>query len=100
MSIEFLLSRNSAPVLIEPAPSGEALQRMFQAAMRAPDHGNLKPWRFITITGDRRSDLGELFAVAAAQRNGDLTTEQLERFVAQPMRAPLIIVVVASPVDH
>ena len=100
MSIEFLLSRNSAPILIEPAPSGEALQRMFQAAMRAPDHGNLKPWRFITITGDRRSDLGELFAVAAAQRNGDLTTEQLERFVAQPMRAPLIIVVVASPVDH
>ncbi len=100
MSIDLLLNRNSAPMLTEPAPSGEVLQRMFQAAMRAPDHGNLKPWRFITVEGERRSDLGELFAVAAAQRNGNLTAEQLERFVAQPMRAPLLIVVVASPVEH
>lgn len=100
MSIDFLLQRNSAPMLTEPAPSGEALQRLFEAAMRAPDHGNLKPWRFITVEGDRRTDLGELFAVAASQRNGDLTAEQLERFVAQPLRAPLLVVVVCQPVEH
>ncbi|HSG59901.1 MAG TPA: nitroreductase family protein [Pseudomonadales bacterium] len=100
MSIDLLLNRNSAAMLTEPAPSGEALQRMFKAAMRAPDHGNLKPWRFITVSGDRRTDLGELFAVAAAQRNGNLTTEQLERIVAQPLRAPLLVVVVSSPIDH
>lgn len=100
MSIDLLLNRNSAPMLTEPAPSGEALQRMFAAAMRAPDHGNLKPWRFITVSGDRRSDLGELFAVAASQRNGNLTAEQLERFVAQPLRAPLLVVVVCNPKEH
>lgn len=100
MSIDLLLNRNSATMLIEPAPSGEALERMFKAAMRAPDHGNLKPWRFLTISGDRRTDLGELFAVAASQRNGNLSAEQLERFVAQPSRAPLLVVVVSCPIEH
>jgi nitroreductase len=100
MSIDLLLQRNSATRLEAPAPEGGARQRMFEAAMRAPDHGNLKPWRFITIEGGRLSDLGELFAVAAAQRNGNLSAEQLERFVAQPLRAPLIVAVVCSPVEH
>lgn len=100
MSLDLLLQRNSASLLTEPAPSDEVLNKMFTAAMRAPDHGNLKPWRFLVIAGDRRVDLGELFAVAALERMGNLTPEQTEKFVSQPMRSPMIIVVICSPVDH
>jgi len=100
MSIELLLNRNSAAQLIEPAPEGEALQQILRAAMRAPDHGNLKPWRFISVTGERRTDLGELFAVAANDRLGNLTPEQTDKFVSQPLRAPLVLVVVCSPQEH
>ncbi len=100
MSIDLLLNRNSAAQLSEPAPSGQVLNRIIKAAMRSPDHGNLKPWRFIAVEGDRRTDLGELFAVAANERMGSLTPEQTEKFVSQPHRAPLVLVVVCSPKEH
>lgn len=100
MSIELLLERNSAAVLTEPAPSDAVLSRMIAAALRAPDHGVLKPYRFIRVSGDRRDDLGELFAAAAEQRLGAISQDSLDKFVAQPKRAPLIVVVVARLVDH
>jgi len=31
---------------------------MFQSAVRAPDHGRLRPWRFVVIEGDKRARLG------------------------------------------
>jgi nitroreductase len=49
--LRFLQSRNSAPKLTAPAPSAEHMQEIFRAALRAPDHAWLRPWRFITIDG-------------------------------------------------
>ena len=45
------LDRVSTPanMLIEPAPNDEQLAQIFKAAMNAPDHKRLKPYRFITI---------------------------------------------------
>jgi len=37
---------------------------MFQSAVRAPDHGRLRPWRFVVIEGDKRAALGELMVEA------------------------------------
>ena len=52
----------SAGRLTEPGPSAGAIERLLQAAARAPDHGRLKPWRFIVLDGAAR----EAFAAAAA----------------------------------
>src|SRR5689334_24662663 len=38
------------------APTKEHLATVLQAAVRAPDHGRLRPWRFMLIEGDQRKD--------------------------------------------
>ena len=39
------------------------------AAMSAPDHGNLSPFQFITIEGDARAKLGDVFVEALKKRD-------------------------------
>ncbi len=104
-AITLLHSRNSAPKLSEPAPRGEVLNDMLKAAMRAPDHARLRPWRFLTIEGSARSSLGDIFANAAQLRNlasgkVALTSEELEKIANKALRAPLIIAVVACIKEH
>ena len=35
---------------------------MFQCAVRAPDHGRLRPWRFVVLQGQALEALGAAFA--------------------------------------
>ncbi len=66
--LRFLQNRNSAPRLTEPAPSATQMQEIFRAALRAPDHAWLRPWRFITIAGERRQAFGELLEQCLLKR--------------------------------
>ena len=50
-AIEALLERRSAKALTAPAPDEGALELIFASAAAAPDHGRLRPWRFIVIQG-------------------------------------------------
>lgn len=98
--IDYLLKRNSAAKLVEPAPSAAELNQMFQAAFRAPDHARLRPWRFVTISGASRHAFGELMAEASLLRDGSLSPEKLEKIKLKPMRAPLIVAVAVSYSEH
>ena len=60
--LQGLLGRVSVPSLTDPGPTPQQLENLYQAALRAPDHGNLKPFRFIIIAGDARQQLGAIFA--------------------------------------
>lgn len=104
-ALTLLHQRNSAPKLVEPAPAGEILNDMLKAALRAPDHARLRPWRFLLISGEAREQLGELFAQVAQARCAEqklppLTEPELQKLRAKPLRAPLIITVVADIKDH
>jgi len=99
-AITLLHNRVSCPVLKEPAPTQEQLEVIFKAALRAPDHGMIRPWRFLIISGEHRARLGELFLKAALSENPELAPEQQEKIRKKPMRAPLIIVVVAANQQH
>ena len=54
-AIEALLRRYSARSLTEPAPDDAALALILESATRAPDHGRLRPWRFIVIKSEARA---------------------------------------------
>ena len=97
-ALELLLSRQSAPakLLGEPAPSDEDLRPVFEAAVRAPDHGAIRPWRFRIIRGAARERLGDLFVEATRRRAPDTPAEKLEEVRGKPLRAPLIIAVGAE----
>ena len=50
-AIDLLLKRNSMKLVHGPGPSDEDLDKILRAAMTAPDHGAIRPWRFKIIRG-------------------------------------------------
>jgi nitroreductase len=97
-ALDVVLTRQSVPpaFLGEPAPDDAALERILAAGASAPDHGRLRPWRFILIRGPARVRLGEVFAQALLKRQPDAPEAALEQERARPMRAPLLIAVAAK----
>ncbi|MEZ5669119.1 MAG: nitroreductase [Alphaproteobacteria bacterium] len=87
--------------LVDPAPAGAELDEILATALRAPDHGKLKPWRLFVIAGDARARLGALMADNLRAREPDAPAPLLEREAEKPLRAPLIVVVAAKvQADH
>ena len=99
-ALEALQYRTSSPRLMDPEPTSDQLDHLFRAAVRAADHGLLRPWRFLTIRGQARSRLGDLLVAAARQENPEISAAQADKLAAKPLRAPLIVVTVASPKPH
>lgn len=97
---DLLLKRNSSARLTFPAPDGTLLDTLFQAAFRAPDHGLLKPWRYLVIEGDGLDRLGDLFVASALHECPQLSLVQQDKFRKMPSRAPMIIVAIASTHEH
>jgi nitroreductase len=88
--------QNTSPRrLVEPGPSETELVRILRAAAAAPDHGLLRPWRFVVVPEARRADLAEVFALALIDRDPGATLEQIEAARDKAHRAPLLMLVVA-----
>jgi nitroreductase len=96
---EALITRVSPIEIADPAPDDETLCKIIAAALRAPDHGRLHPSRFISIRGEGRRRLGDIFASALQRRDSKATPEALERERQKPLRGPLLLVVVARIVE-
>ena len=97
-ALTLLLNRSSQPRLTAPAPSGDALENIMQAALRAPDHACLTPWRFIVCEGKGLDKLGSLYEQSAI--DNDKSEKEIERAVQLPRRAPMIVVAIAKHVEH
>jgi len=95
--VDVVIDRVSPVRLGEPAPAAAQLDRILAAALRAPDHGQLRPWKFLVIRDEARERFGELLAQSLRRRNADSAEASLQAERAKAMRAPLIIVAAASP---
>ena len=93
-----LLSRRSISKLTTPHPSKEEMKDVYQAALRAPDHAWLRPWKFIEITGESRKKLGEAF-INSTKKTEVLDEERQKKIAALPMRSPMVIVIIAK-INH
>lgn len=89
--LENLLSRVSVSGLVDPAPSGDALERILQAGLRAPDHGRLAPWRYLLIRGDARAALADVVEAAMRARDPDATAPTIDKQRGKFLAAPLVI---------
>ena len=94
-AMDLLLNRESALKLEPPGPDHAALEAIFRSAVRVPDHGRLRPWRFVVIPSDRRAAFGEVMAESMRRRDPGASAEMLQRERDQAMRAPVIVVVAA-----
>ncbi len=90
-----LHQRVSITKLTAPAPDKKQLNLLFMAALRAADHGNMRPWRFLVIEGSSRERLGEIFARVGKEKKPDISDAELDRFKSMPLRAPMVIVCIA-----
>lgn len=95
-AMDLLLTRDSALRLEPPGPDAEALDQIFRAALRAPDHGRLRPWRFVVISEERRQRFGDVLADSLKKREPDTSPESLARERQKALRAPVIVVVAAQ----
>lgn len=86
----------SARRLLAPGPNPAELHALLQLAAAAPDHGQLTPWRFVTVPPAQRGRLGEAFAQALAARDAGATAEQLQAARDKALRAPLLLVAIAA----
>jgi nitroreductase len=88
---EAIETRSSAARLTEPGPSPEDLDRLLQAAAHAPDHGRLKPWRFIILNGPDRGAFAKAAAAAKKARLPAMTDEQMILEQEKFERSPAIV---------
>ncbi|GAA3913435.1 nitroreductase family protein [Microbacterium invictum] len=85
-ALEAMRTRRSWSKVTDEAPSRAELLDLVSAAGRVADHSALRPWRLIELRGDDRLRLGA--AIAKAEGDSKPSTK--------PLRAPLLIAVVAS----
>lgn len=85
-AIDAALARRSWSKVTDEAPTHEELLAFVAAAGRVADHSSLQPWRLIELRGDDRKRLGR--AISKAEGEKDVSSK--------PLRAPLLIAVVAS----
>ncbi len=93
-----LLARASTParLLRDPGPDDAAIDLAVAAALRAPDHGGLRPWRFVVVRGGARAALGDVLAASLARQAPAVAPERLALERAKPLRAPVVIVAGAA----
>ncbi|MEX1077997.1 MAG: nitroreductase [Homoserinimonas sp.] len=84
-------SRRSSPKVSAGAPTRSELLPLVEAAGNVADHGALRPWRLIELREDARALLGAAIAEASGKHGRDA-----EKLAAKPLRADLLIAVVAS----
>lgn len=94
-----LLGRRSVSPkrLTRPGPSREALNSIIGAALRAPDHGALLPWRVIEFPEETRHDLANLFAAEKVRRDPLVSEEDLQRAREHATHAPAVLAFIVRP---
>jgi len=93
-TLETLISRHSlgSKHLVEPGPDEAQIALMAEAALHAPDHAELVPFRFRLVRGAARQGLAALFAQAArdAGKGDDDAALDAERARRAPMTVALV----------
>jgi nitroreductase len=73
--------------------SRDVIEKLLDAGSQAPNHYKVRPWRFVVLTGNARSRLGDVMAASQRDRLPDLPPEGFDKTRALPLRAPVVIAV-------
>lgn len=95
--VAFLNERRSRPgkTLVSPAPGRDALAPILAAGLRVPDHGKLEPWRLIVLENQACKRLAADVRACGPAADPEKTDKEVRLW----SHAPLIVVVVACPID-
>lgn len=92
--LDLLQHRRSNKKFGEVAPNAQQVENMIKAALRAPDHGKMKPYHFIVIEKSGMPKLRECLADAAIEfKMDERNAAKADKLSAQ---APMVIGIVAK----
>ena len=80
-----------------PGPSSAQLETVIHAALRAPDHGALMPWRAVNIPAQHRENLAQLFVEEKRRRDPLVSADDLARAREHALNAPTLLAFVVCP---
>jgi nitroreductase len=101
-ALSLLETRRSAKPreLVGPGPSAEELERILTIAARIPDHGQLHPWRFVTVAEGHRDAFAELLQQALREENPEATDVRRQKEENFAHYAGQLVVLVSAPVEN
>lgn len=98
-TFDAIFARRSVGRLAEPGPGEADLRAVLEAAAAAPDHGELRPWRFVVLAGAAKDAFGAVLAGAYLARCHTAGTQptdgQVNKERTKLGRAPVVVVVAA-----
>ena len=78
----------------------EIIEKLLDAAVQAPNHYKVRPWRFVVLTGEGRNRLGDVMAASQKARHPEFPVEAFAKCREVPLRAPVVIAVgVDKPIE-
>ena len=94
-----LLERRSVSPkrLRAPGPGPERIDLILQAALRAPDHGGLHPWRVLEFREGQRAALADRFEEEKRRRDPLASPADLRRAREHATRPPVLLAFVVTP---
>ena len=95
-----IAARRSTKRFSEQPPSRAQIEALLQAAVCAPDHGQLAPWRFAVLQGDARGLFADALADALRSRMPEVADDAVAREREKAFRSPVLIVVSAHAEPH
>lgn len=98
--IKCLQQRRSVPRVVAPAPSAAELDTLFAAALSAPDHGALRPTRFLVLREQGLVRFADQCVAHLLATEPQASPAQQETTRQKALRAPMIIVVSCAPKEH
>ena len=91
--LEAIQARHSIGKVSPDAVPRKLVEKLLSAAVQAPNHYTVRPWRFVVLTGKGREKLGDVMAGIFHRKFPDVPPEALEKERAKPLRAPVVIAV-------
>lgn len=76
----------------DPVPP-EMIEKLLDAAVQAPNHYKVRPWRFVVLTGEARHELGDAMSASLRARHPEFPQEAFDKAHNTPLQAPVVIAV-------
>jgi len=95
--IEAIQTRRSRGRMLPDLPPRHLVERVLEAGVHAANHHDTQPWRFWVLSGDARSEFGDVLAEALRNRVNETDATKMDAWAngerGKPLRSPVLIVV-------
>lgn len=95
-----MAARRSTKKFSDLPPTRAQIETLLQAAVCAPDHGKLAPWRFAVLQGASRGLFADALAASLRRRMPEVAEDAVAREREKAFRSPVLVVVSAHAEPH